>query len=82
MLGDLLLIFLVETCWNIPLLYQTDMADFPAHKTPGASLSEDDFEFVETPAAPSPAPEAQDYGVRTTSVRSDQFQSFFTELFC
>jgi len=33
------------------------------------AVSEDSFEFVDTPAAPSPAPETQDYGVRTTSVR-------------
>ncbi|KAK4546233.1 Sphingolipid C9-methyltransferase 2 [Oleoguttula mirabilis] len=32
-----------------------------------AAVSEDSFEFVETPAAPSPAPEASDFGVRTTS---------------
>ncbi|KAK3048359.1 hypothetical protein LTR09_010352 [Extremus antarcticus] len=31
------------------------------------AVSEDSFEFVDTPAAPSPAPETQDYGVRTTS---------------
>ncbi|KAK3718883.1 Sphingolipid C9-methyltransferase 2 [Vermiconidia calcicola] len=33
----------------------------------GRAVSKDSFEFVETPAAPSPAPEAHDYGVRTTS---------------
>jgi len=38
-----------------------------ASKNPGASLPEDDFEFIETPAAPSPAPESVNYGVRTTS---------------
>jgi len=32
------------------------------------NVSEESFEFVETPAAPTPAPEANDYGVRTTSV--------------
>ncbi|KAI9818208.1 MAG: Sphingolipid C9-methyltransferase 2 [Pycnora praestabilis] len=31
------------------------------------STSSDDFEFIETPAAPSPAPPAENYGVRTTS---------------
>lgn len=32
------------------------------------AVSEDSFEFIETPAAPSPAPETSSYGVRTTSV--------------
>lgn len=32
------------------------------------AVSEDSFEFIETPAAPTPAPQAQDYGVRTTTV--------------
>lgn len=40
-----------------------------ASKNPGASLPEDDFEFIDTPTAPSPAPESANYGVRTTSVR-------------
>lgn len=36
----------------------------------GVSGSEasDEFEFVETPAAPTPTPPAEDYGVRTTAV--------------
>ncbi|CAK3852451.1 fatty acid methyltransferase [Lecanosticta acicola] len=38
-----------------------------ASKIVGISLPEDDFEFIETPAAPSPAPESQNFGVRTTS---------------
>lgn len=33
----------------------------------GSEVS-DDFEFVETPAAPSPIPPPEDYGVRTTTV--------------
>jgi len=33
-----------------------------------STVSEDSFEFVDTPRAPSPAPEANNYGVRTTSV--------------
>ncbi|KAK4997821.1 Sphingolipid C9-methyltransferase 2 [Elasticomyces elasticus] len=32
-----------------------------------SSTSEDSFEFLDTPAAPSPAPESSNYGVRTTS---------------
>ena len=32
------------------------------------SESSDDFEFIETPAAPTPQPPAEDCGVRTTSV--------------
>lgn len=32
------------------------------------AVSEDSFEWVSTPKAPSPAPEASNYGVRTTSV--------------
>lgn len=45
--------------------------DIPTAKmsAKGSSVSEDSFEFVETPAAPSPAPVTTDYGVRTTSVR-------------
>ena len=33
----------------------------------GSEASEE-FEFVETPAAPTPTPPAEDYGVRTTAV--------------
>ncbi len=33
----------------------------------------DDFEFIETPAAPSPVPPPEDYGVRTTTVSSKDF---------
>ena len=33
----------------------------------GSEASED-FEYVETPAAAAPAPPAEDYGVRTTTV--------------
>ncbi|EME80299.1 uncharacterized protein MYCFIDRAFT_78053 [Pseudocercospora fijiensis CIRAD86] len=39
----------------------------PRSKVKGDSLPEDDFEFIHTPAAPSPSPESQNYGVRTTS---------------
>ena len=28
----------------------------------------DDFEYIETPAAPTPVPPPEDYGVRTTTV--------------
>lgn len=31
----------------------------------------DDFEFIETPAAPTPLPPPEDYGVRTTTVSSN-----------
>ncbi|MCJ1464076.1 Sphingolipid C9-methyltransferase 2 [Pseudocyphellaria aurata] len=31
------------------------------------SVSSDDFEFIETPAAPTPNPPSEDYGVRTTN---------------
>ncbi|MCJ1377389.1 Sphingolipid C9-methyltransferase 2 [Xylographa soralifera] len=34
------------------------------------SEASEDFEFIETPAAPTPAPVAEDYGVRTTNNRS------------
>lgn len=33
----------------------------------GSEVSED-FEFIETPAAPTPVPPPEDYGVRTTTV--------------
>ncbi|KAG8623066.1 hypothetical protein KVT40_008042 [Elsinoe batatas] len=36
-------------------------------KTAPSTISEESFEFVETPAAPSPVPESSEYGVRTTS---------------
>ncbi|KAF2725526.1 S-adenosyl-L-methionine-dependent methyltransferase [Polychaeton citri CBS 116435] len=36
-------------------------------KLDSSSVSEESFEFVETPKAPSPAPESKDCGVRTTS---------------
>ena len=36
----------------------------------GSEVSED-FEFIETPAAPSPVPPAEDYGVRTTTVSTN-----------
>ncbi|KAF7188219.1 Sphingolipid C9-methyltransferase 2 [Pseudocercospora fuligena] len=42
----------------------------PRSKVKGDSLPEDDFEFIHTPAAPSPEPESQNYGVRTTSYPS------------
>lgn len=32
------------------------------------SESSDDFEYVETPAALTPVPPAEDFGVRTTAV--------------
>lgn len=32
------------------------------------SDSSDDFEYVETPAAPTPVPPAEDFGVKTTAV--------------
>ena len=35
----------------------------------GSEVSED-FEFIETPAAPTPTPPAENYGVRTTTVSS------------
>ena len=37
----------------------------------GSEVS-DDFEFIETPAAPSPIPPPEDYGVRTTAVGFSQ----------
>jgi hypothetical protein len=40
------------------------------------SESSEDFEFIETPAAPTPVPPVEDCGVRTTSV------SFFTACHC
>jgi hypothetical protein len=43
----------------------------PAAEKMSKSVSEssEDFEFIETPAAPTPVPPAENYGVRTTSVR-------------
>ncbi|SMR57478.1 unnamed protein product [Zymoseptoria tritici ST99CH_3D1] len=41
-----------------------------ANKNPGASLAEDDFEFIETPAAPTPVSGEPDCGVRTTSYKA------------
>jgi len=37
---------------------------------PPSTTSEESFDFIETPAAPSPAPETRNYGVRTTSYPS------------
>lgn len=34
------------------------------------SQSSDEFEYIETPAAPTPSPQAENYGVRTTNVCS------------
>ncbi|KAF1824248.1 S-adenosyl-L-methionine-dependent methyltransferase [Dissoconium aciculare CBS 342.82] len=42
-----------------------DLGD--AHRNPGASLLEDDFEFVETPKAPQPKNSTTNFGVRTTA---------------
>ena len=39
---------------------------------PGSEASED-FEFIETPAAPAPTPPIENYGVRTTTVSSCLF---------
>lgn len=36
----------------------------------GSEVSED-FEFIETPAAPTPVAPAEDYGVRTTTVSTN-----------
>ena len=44
--------------------------------TNDGTVSEDSFEFVDTPAAPSPAPEANNYGVRTTSVSGSEAAVF------
>jgi len=44
------------------------------HAAP-STMSEDSFEFISTPGAPSPAPEANEYGVRTTSVSTNYFWS-------
>lgn len=38
--------------------------------TSGSEVS-DDFEFIETPAAPTPVPPLEDYGVRTTTVSTN-----------
>jgi hypothetical protein len=35
------------------------------------SETSEDFEFIETPAAPTPVPPVEDCGVRTTSVSRD-----------
>ena len=40
----------------------------------GSEVS-DDFEFIETPAAPTPAPPPEDYGVRTTTVSANNCPS-------
>lgn len=34
------------------------------------SQSSDEFEYIETPAAPTPSPPSENYGVRTTNVCS------------
>lgn len=36
----------------------------------GVSQSSDEFEFIETPAVPTPTPPSENYGVRTTNVCS------------
>lgn len=36
--------------------------------TKPASESSEDFEYIETPAAPTPVPPTENYGVRTTTV--------------
>lgn len=38
----------------------------------GSEVS-DDFEFIETPAAPTPVPPQEDYGVRTTTVSKQYY---------
>lgn len=40
----------------------------------GSEVS-DDFEFIETPAAPTSVPPPEDYGVRTTTVSTNSFGS-------
>ena len=40
------------------------------------SEASEDFIFIETPAAPTPASPAEDYGVRTTSVSRHRLESF------
>ena len=37
------------------------------------SEASEDFEFIDTPAAPTPAPIAEDYSVRITNVSSIYF---------
>jgi len=37
-----------------------------------ASNSSDDFEYIETPAAPTSAPPQEGYGVRTTTVSAKE----------
>ena len=39
------------------------------------SEASEDFEFIETPAAPTPASPAEDYGVRMTSVSCHRLES-------
>ena len=44
----------------------------------GSEVS-DDFEFIETPAAPTPVPPPEDYGVRTTTVSGQQAMSMLSQ---
>lgn len=58
--------------------------DLPASQQPGHSQAEDEFEFIHTPKAPTPVPEAQNYGVRTTAVCCSPllYLSISTNLHC
>jgi hypothetical protein len=50
----------IESCKSFPS---------PLKMSKTHSEVSDDFEFIETPAAPTPTPPVEDCGVRTTSVR-------------
>ncbi len=45
------------------------------------SESSEDFEYVETPAAPTPEPPAEDFGVRTTAVANPLEKVVFSKIF-
>lgn len=53
---------------QVPMASRQAINDLPASQQPGHSQAEDEFEFIHTPKAPTPVPEAQNYGVRTTAV--------------
>lgn len=62
---------LFSQCPKCPQLLSFTSLDIPPQTTMAKSHSEssEDFEFIETPAAPTPQPAAETCGVRTTAVR-------------
>lgn len=68
--------FLIETPTILHIAYNLDtrraiQVDPVVTMSKSVSEASDDFEYIETPAAPTPTPPVQDYGVKTTTVSSN-----------